>query len=111
MSGKIYVPVEATKWVEFDSKVCTGCATLEEPRCVKACRMDMLVKNPEPGKPPLVIYADECCDCGCCVHACPRASTGRNQAELPCGGAGALEGQGDRQTLPDRDAESPTAKP
>jgi len=80
---KVYVPVEATKFIEFDPKVCTGCPTLEEPRCVKACRMDMLIKNPEPGKPPFVIYSDECCDCGCCVHACPRALQGAIKMNYP----------------------------
>jgi Na+-translocating ferredoxin:NAD+ oxidoreductase RNF subunit RnfB len=80
---KIYVPFEATKFIEFNPKVCNGCPTLEEPRCVKACRMDMLVKNPEPGKPPLTIYSDECCDCGCCVHACPRALQGAIKMNYP----------------------------
>ena len=103
---KVYVPVEATKFIEFDPKVCTGCPTLEEPRCVKACRMDMLIKNPEHGKPPLVIYSDECCDCGCCVHACPTRSAGRYKDELPHLGERPLEGQGDGQTLQDRYAES-----
>ena len=27
--------------------------------------------NPEKGKPPIVIYPDECWFCGCCIAACP----------------------------------------
>jgi len=70
---KITVPIESTKWIEFDPNICNRCLDLEEPRCVKACKMDMLMTNPDRSKPPLVIYPDECCDCGCCVHACPLA--------------------------------------
>jgi NAD-dependent dihydropyrimidine dehydrogenase PreA subunit len=77
------VAVQSTNWVEFDPNVCNRCPTLDEPRCVKACRMDMLIKNPDRSQPPLVIYGDECCDCGCCVHACPRALQGAIKLNFP----------------------------
>jgi len=84
MSGnRVLVPIVVTNWIEFDPNVCTGCLGLDEPRCVKACRMDILIPNPEKGKPPLVIYPDECCDCGCCVHACPRALQGAIKMNHP----------------------------
>ena len=73
---KVYIPRSNQSIIVFDPNSCTGCANLKEPMCVKACRTDMLLPNPEKGKPPIVVYADECCACGCCVHACPRALKG-----------------------------------
>ena len=49
----------------FDAEKCAGCN-----RCVEACQMDVLAHNPE-GKPPLVMYPEECWYCGCCVMECP----------------------------------------
>jgi len=74
--NKAYIPRVTQSTIVFDSKVCNGCPNLVEPMCVKACRTDMLLPNPEKGMPPIVIYPDECCACGCCVHACPRALKG-----------------------------------
>jgi Na+-translocating ferredoxin:NAD+ oxidoreductase RNF subunit RnfB len=68
---RAYAPRAVTPYVVFDADVCTGCLGLKEPMCVRACRMDMMVPNKEKGKSPIVTYSDECCDCGCCVHACP----------------------------------------
>ena len=73
---KVYIPIQAQSIVTYDPDVCTGCRNLKEPMCVKACRNDMLLPNPEKGKPPVVAYPDECCECGCCVHACPYALKG-----------------------------------
>ena len=69
---KAYAPRAVTPYVVFDPNACTGCPELKEPMCVRSCRMDMILPNPEKGRPPIVTYSDECCDCGCCVHACPR---------------------------------------
>jgi NAD-dependent dihydropyrimidine dehydrogenase PreA subunit len=32
---------------------------------------DVMVPDPEEGKPPIVLYPDECWFCGCCVAHCP----------------------------------------
>jgi Na+-translocating ferredoxin:NAD+ oxidoreductase RNF subunit RnfB len=81
---KFYAPVKPTIIMEFDPKVCDGChPTFPEPLCVKACRMDILLPNPEKTKPPIVIYPDECCECGCCVHACPKALEGAIKMNWP----------------------------
>jgi len=53
--------------VELDPAVCNGCN-----RCVQICRSDVLMPNPERGKPPIVLYCDECWYCGTCVLECPR---------------------------------------
>ena len=52
--------------VTFDAMLCAGCN-----RCVDVCRMDVFIPNPKSGKPPLVLYPDECWFCGCCVEDCP----------------------------------------
>ncbi|WP_350340634.1 ferredoxin family protein [Candidatus Solincola tengchongensis] len=52
--------------VLFDPELCTGCNA-----CVDVRRKDVLFPNPEKGKPPLILYPDECWFCGCCVIYCP----------------------------------------
>lgn len=52
--------------VEFNPDICVGCN-----RCVNACRTDVMMPNPEKGKPPIVLYPEECWSCGCCVIECP----------------------------------------
>ena len=52
--------------VIFDEKVCTGCNV-----CVEICVMDILVPNPEKGKPPIILYPDECYYDGLCMQNCP----------------------------------------
>lgn len=69
--------------VIFNHKVCNGCHGMPEPLCVRACIMDILIPNPEKGKPPLLIYPEECCECGCCVQACPRALKGSIKLRWP----------------------------
>jgi Na+-translocating ferredoxin:NAD+ oxidoreductase RNF subunit RnfB len=73
---QVCVPIQAQSIIVYDPEVCTGCKNLKEPMCVKACRNDMLFPNPEKGKPPIVAYPEECCECGCCVHACPHGLKG-----------------------------------
>ena len=58
-------PLRPCTPVTFDATLCTGCN-----RCVDVCRMDVFIPNPESGKPPLVLYPDECWFCGCCVEDC-----------------------------------------
>ncbi|MCX8033639.1 MAG: ferredoxin family protein [Thermoleophilia bacterium] len=51
----------------FDDELCTGCNS-----CVEVCRCDVLMPNTVSGKPPILVYPDECWFCGCCVAHCPR---------------------------------------
>ncbi len=60
--------VTPNKPVLFNPKICNGCN-----RCVEVCPMDVLVPNPEKGKPPITVYSDECWYDGCCVLECPRS--------------------------------------
>jgi NAD-dependent dihydropyrimidine dehydrogenase PreA subunit len=52
--------------VIFDENVCNGCNA-----CVEHCVMDIFQPNPEKGKPPIVLYPDECYYDGLCVQNCP----------------------------------------
>lgn len=54
--------------VVFNADVCNGCN-----RCVEVCLMDVFIPSPQKGKPPVVLYPDECWYDGSCVMACPRA--------------------------------------
>ena len=53
--------------VIFDPEVCNGCNL-----CVEHCVMDIMMPNPEKGKPPIILYPDECFYEGSCVMECPR---------------------------------------
>jgi len=53
--------------VKFDPEICNGCNI-----CVDICQVDVMIPNPEKGKPPIVLYPEECWYAGCCVGACPR---------------------------------------
>jgi NAD-dependent dihydropyrimidine dehydrogenase PreA subunit len=50
----------------FDEKVCNGCNN-----CIERCVMDILMPNPEKGKPPIILYPEECWYDGVCVESCP----------------------------------------
>ena len=52
--------------ISFNADTCNGCN-----KCVKFCLMDVLYPNPEKGKPPIVLYPEECYYCGSCVMECP----------------------------------------
>ena len=55
---KVYlVPnrVTPTKNVIIDENICDGCNI-----CIEHCQMDVFHPNPVEGKPPLVVYPDEC---------------------------------------------------
>jgi len=70
MSDKVYMvpnPPIPNKAVEFNPEICNGCN-----KCIEVCRTDILMPNPEEGKPPIVLYPDECWYGGCCVAECPR---------------------------------------
>ena len=69
MDNKAYMvpnPMTPCRAVIIDPKLCIGCN-----QCVEVCRTDVLVPNPEKGKPPILLYPDECWFGGCCVEPCP----------------------------------------
>jgi len=53
--------------VVFDIKICTGCN-----ECVETCQMDVFIPHPENGKPPILLFPDECIYCSACVSQCPQ---------------------------------------
>jgi len=63
--------ITPNKPVVFDEAACDGCN-----RCVRMCPMDILMPNPEKGKPPLILYPDECWYGACCVAECPNRFKG-----------------------------------
>ena len=64
--------------VEIDEDVCTGCNV-----CVDICPMDVFAPNQKKGKPPIVMYPDECQFCGECVEECPIAEKGAIRLRNP----------------------------
>jgi NAD-dependent dihydropyrimidine dehydrogenase PreA subunit len=78
--------------LRFDETLCIGCN-----RCVEVCQVDILIPNPEKGKPPVPIYPGECYYCGCCVMECPKKGAIKlrhplmNQAKFIGAKAGAHE--------------------
>ncbi len=52
--------------VTFDPQICDGCNA-----CVDICQADVLIPNPEKGKPPIILYPEECWRSGDCVEECP----------------------------------------
>ena len=70
MKEKVHmVPNQPTpnRAVDFNPDICNGCN-----RCAEIFRNDVLMPNPEKGKPPIVLYPDECWSCGACVQECNR---------------------------------------
>jgi NAD-dependent dihydropyrimidine dehydrogenase PreA subunit len=59
-------PTTPCKAIIFNSEICSGCN-----QCLEVCRTDVMIPNPEEGKPPIVLYPDECWFCGCCTAHCP----------------------------------------
>jgi NAD-dependent dihydropyrimidine dehydrogenase PreA subunit len=57
--------------VVFDPDACSGCN-----RCVEICTMGILMPHPEKGKPPIVLYPEECWYSACCVAECPNRDKG-----------------------------------
>lgn len=64
--------------VEINEETCNGCNI-----CVDVCMSDVLQPNPEQGKPPIVMYPDECWYGGCCVEECPRYERGAIKLIIP----------------------------
>jgi NAD-dependent dihydropyrimidine dehydrogenase PreA subunit len=66
------------KPVVFNADVCSGCN-----RCVEVCVSDVFMPSPEKGKPPVILYPDECYYCGCCVMECPLRDKGAIKLSWP----------------------------
>ena len=66
------------KHIYFNSDVCDGCNI-----CVEVCMCDTLAPNPEKGKPPIVMYPEECWFGGCCVTECPHKDEGAIRIVTP----------------------------
>jgi NAD-dependent dihydropyrimidine dehydrogenase PreA subunit len=69
MYSKAYMvpnPMTPNQAIFINAELCTGCK-----QCIQVCRSDVMVPNPEKGKPPIVLYPDECWFCGCCASHCP----------------------------------------
>jgi NAD-dependent dihydropyrimidine dehydrogenase PreA subunit len=64
--------------VTFNENICNGCNT-----CVDLCVMDILMPNPEEGKPPVLLYPDECTYEGLCVIHCPLWMEGAIELNTP----------------------------
>lgn len=76
---KVYVAPEPgiSDPVTFKPDVCDGCN-----RCIEVCQVDILIPNPEKGKPPIVLYPGECWYGGCCVAICPKPGAIKLNAPL-----------------------------
>ena len=64
--------------VTFNSDVCDGCNI-----CVQVCPMDIFERNTTKGKPPFVIYPEECCYDGACWEQCPKRDDGAIKVTPP----------------------------
>jgi NAD-dependent dihydropyrimidine dehydrogenase PreA subunit len=81
MAKKIYaVPnlITPNKPLIFDAEVCNGCN-----KCLESCMNDVMIPSAEKGKPPIVLYPDECWYCGCCVMECKLKDKGALKLEWP----------------------------
>jgi NAD-dependent dihydropyrimidine dehydrogenase PreA subunit len=70
MSSRVYMtpnPFAPGEVVTIDPELCDGCNI-----CVERCRSQVLLPNPEEGKPPLIVYPEECWFGACCEAHCPR---------------------------------------
>lgn len=64
--------------IEINEEVCNGCN-----KCVDICMMDVLAPNPVQGKPPIVVYPEECWFGGCCEEICPFRDEGAIRVIIP----------------------------
>jgi len=66
---RVFVAPETAPFnpLTFNPEICNGCNL-----CVEVCQVDIMIPNPEEGKPPIVLYPGECWYGGSCVEACAR---------------------------------------
>jgi NAD-dependent dihydropyrimidine dehydrogenase PreA subunit len=53
--------------VIIDPALCNGCNM-----CVHVCLADLFIPNQDKGKPPIILYPEECWYEGSCVTHCPK---------------------------------------
>lgn len=70
--------ITPSKPVLFDESVCIGCN-----QCLEACMSDIFIPNPRAGKPPIIVYPDECYYDGACVMECSLRDKGAIQVNWP----------------------------
>jgi NAD-dependent dihydropyrimidine dehydrogenase PreA subunit len=70
--------ITPSKCITFNETICNGCNI-----CIQHCQMDVFHPNPIKGKPPIVLYPDECWYCGCCVLECPKDGQGAIKLNFP----------------------------
>lgn len=64
--------------VIFNEQTCNGCNL-----CVEVCPMDILAPNVEKGKPPVVVYPDECWYDGACWMRCAYKDKEAIKVDIP----------------------------
>jgi NAD-dependent dihydropyrimidine dehydrogenase PreA subunit len=64
---KIEIEPKAFKSITFNENICNGCNV-----CVEVCQVDLFIPNPEKGKPPILLFPEECWFDGSCVEVCPK---------------------------------------
>lgn len=64
--------------IVFNEETCNACNL-----CVDMCNLDVLAVHPEKGKPPLVVYPEECEYCGSCWAHCPHRDKGAIKVIIP----------------------------
>ena len=74
------------KHIYFDEGACTGCNM-----CVEVCMCDAFAPNPVKGKPPILMYPEECWFCGSCITHCPMQKEGAIKMITPFQMRGSLQ--------------------
>lgn len=68
MNNEVYAMpnrVTPARPVIFNEDLCIGCN-----ECISVCMADVFIPNSEEGKPPIILFPDECFYGGCCVAVC-----------------------------------------
>ena len=74
------------KHIYFDEATCIGCNM-----CVEVCMCDAFAPNPVKGKPPILMYPEECWFCGSCITHCPMQKEGAIKMITPFQMRGSLQ--------------------
>ena len=86
------IPCSATPLI-YDEEKCIGCNA-----CAEICQCDIILPNPEKGKPPIVMFPGECYYCGACMsekRRTPSAASGDEPCKIRLDKAGTRKLEGD----------------